>query len=155
MVLRCKRRNSHAGWWDKLTSSSFFKSPFQLFRACLGKWSVFAFEWDEISSDGSLSSLCLRAELQDVYHGTVGHNSFLMMVRTPHPPFTFPMRSCVFVPSLSGQRIYVLKTRLKSDRILCRLHANAQDYAPTPEGLIAPDQVARYKEFGKEERARI
>ena len=22
------------------------------------------------------------------------------------------------------------------------------DYAPTPEGLIAPDQVARYKEFG-------
>lgn len=41
------------------------------------------------------------AELQDVYHGTVGHNAFLMM-----------------------------------------------DYAPTPEGLIAPDQVARYKEFG-------
>ena len=45
-----------------------------------------------------MSSLCLRAELQDVYHGTVGHNSFLMM-----------------------------------------------DYAPTPEGLIAPDQVARCK----------
>jgi len=41
------------------------------------------------------------AELQDVYHGTVGHNSFLMM-----------------------------------------------DYAPTPEGLIAPDQVAAYKGFG-------
>ena len=38
------------------------------------------------------------AELQDVYHGTVGRNSFLMM-----------------------------------------------DYAPTPEGLIAPDQVARCK----------
>ena len=47
---------------------------------------------------GGIRSL---AELQDVYHGTVGHNSFLMM-----------------------------------------------DYAPTPEGLIAPDQVARYKEFG-------
>ena len=40
-------------------------------------------------------------ELQDVYHGTVGHNSFLMM-----------------------------------------------DFAPTPEGLIAADQAARYKEFG-------
>lgn len=41
------------------------------------------------------------AELQDVYHGTVGRNSFLMM-----------------------------------------------DFAPTPEGLIAPIQVGRYKEFG-------
>eukprot|EP01052_Picozoa_sp_SAG31_P002940 SAG31_NODE_107_length_24865_cov_17.973593_9_plen_344_part_00 len=45
------------------------------------------------------------AELQDVYHGTVGHNSFLMM-----------------------------------------------DFAPTPDGLIAPDQVARYKEFGDWQR---
>ena len=40
-------------------------------------------------------------ELQDVYHGTVGHNSFLMM-----------------------------------------------DFAITPNGLVAPDQLARYEEFG-------
>jgi hypothetical protein len=42
------------------------------------------------------SGIRTLAELQDVYHDTVGHNSFLMM-----------------------------------------------DFAPTPEGLIAPDQVAR------------
>lgn len=40
-------------------------------------------------------------ELQDVYHGTVGRNGFLMM-----------------------------------------------DFAPTPEGIIAPDQAAMYKTFG-------
>jgi hypothetical protein len=50
---------------------------------------------------GQKGGIRTLAELQDVYHGTVGHNSFLMM-----------------------------------------------DFAPTPEGLIAPDQAARYKEFG-------
>jgi alpha-L-fucosidase len=45
-------------------------------------------------------------ELQSVYHGTVGHNSFLMM-----------------------------------------------DFAPNQDGLIAPDQEARYLEFGNWQRS--
>jgi alpha-L-fucosidase len=57
--------------------------------------------WYHEPSKGGTIGVRTLAELQTVYHSTVGQNAFLEM-----------------------------------------------DFAPTPEGLIAPDQVKRYKEFG-------
>ena len=57
--------------------------------------------WYRSPSHGGTDGLRTLAELQTVYHMTVGRNSFLEL-----------------------------------------------DFAPTPDGLIAADQAARYKEFG-------
>ena len=60
---------------------------------------------DQWFYNGKIGIRTLGELTKIVYHGTVGHNSFLMM-----------------------------------------------DFAPNPEGLIAPDQVERYKEFGDWQR---
>jgi hypothetical protein len=90
---------------------------------------VIALKWF-YDAKGGIRSL---AELQDVFHGTVG------IIRESRPCISIE-KSVEFTPAFRESSPDHCRTLLS---VLSTGHNSflMMDFAPTPEGLIAPDQV--------------